>query len=170
MNKIRSVRGNAWGRLVQGDYKPSAACLHRLGQYVVTSIVEEARKDLLKQQAITKGGPVGVPDSEAFFSSFQYQVVNGNVEIICDWPTIHALMEGKAPFPMSWLTQEKGMGVIPLQGDDGNVVFRMAPHQGNEWIHPGFQKHNFIRRGVEKGRKKAADFLKQDLLDFIQGR
>lgn len=169
MNKIRSVRGNAWSRLVAGDYTPSQAALHQLGQYIIECIVAEAHKDLIKQKALTKDGPVGVPDSDAFFQSFTYRITNGNIEILCDWPTIDALMEGRAPFPMSWLTREKGVGVVPLKDDHGDVIFRMAPQMKDAWIHPGFQKHNFIRRGVEKGRQRTAEIIKQDLLKFIQG-
>ena len=55
---------------------------------------------------------------------------------------------------MEWLTRAEGVSRVPMAGDQpGTVLIKSTPGslQG-PWIHPGFRKHNFVRRGYEKAK------------------
>jgi hypothetical protein len=170
-HRVRGVYGGAWGKLVAGDYKPNQATLRKLGRALVDHIVKEAQKDFNAQPEPARGRPEGLPDSKKFYESFSFRVKGSTVEILSNWPTIDPILEGRDPYPMTWLTQDKGVGIVPLIDPTNKVIFRMAPANSAEaWIHPGFEKHNFMRRGVEKARAQMADLIKQDLAAFIRGK
>lgn len=173
-DKIRGVRGNAWAKLVSGDYEISPQVLHRLGQRLVEEVVKEARKDLMVQRARQAGSsqPEGLPSGEAFFRSFSYRISGqSTVEIVSSWPTIDAIIKGRDPYRMTWLTQDNGVGIVPLQDEQGNTIFRFAPKNASTaWIHPGFARHNFIRRGVEKARAFLAEEVRKEIQQDLTGR
>jgi hypothetical protein len=169
-HRIRGVYGGAWAKLIAGDYTPGPKVLDRLGRRLVEEVINEARKDLARRSQGTDTR-VGLPDTEKFFQSFSYRVKGSVVEVMCNWPTIDALMEGRSPFPMTWLTRDKVPGPIPIHDPTGKIIFRMAPkNPGEAWIHPGFEKHNFVRRGIEKARAEMAVVLKDDLEAFLNGK
>jgi len=58
---------------------------------------------------------------------------------------------------------------VPMKGGAGTVIIRTTPGLDSEgrpqrsWIHPGFKKHNFLRRGYEKARKKIEAMLEKQV-------
>ena len=87
------------------------------------------------------------------------------MELYSTWPQIEQIVEGRRPYPMTWLTQQEGVSKVPMKGDrPGTVLIRTTPKSPeNAWIHPGFKKHNFIRRGYERARRQMNEVLSQRL-------
>lgn len=126
-----------------------------LGRSMVAHVVREARRDFKRFGLVKgKGDPIGIPDTEDFFRSFGFVLGGENtVSLTCSWPTIDSLINGRDPFKMTWLTQERGVHVVPMKGTDNVVLFRSTPLKlSDAWIHPGVRKHNFIRRGIDKAK------------------
>ena len=157
--KLKGVYGKPWSRLVSEDFVLDARVMRRLGQTMVDAVVSEARVDLAKQgRVVGKAMAEGIPHSEAFFRSFGYRLSGrSTIEVTSTWPFIDELLSGRDPYPMTWLTRARGATVVPLFQPDGRVVFRAAPLKLQDaWVHPGFARHTFLRRGIQKGREEMA--------------
>ncbi len=135
-----------------------------LGRSMVAHVVREARMDFKRFGLVKrKGDPAGIPDTEEFFRSFGFVLGSENtVSLTCSWPTIDALINGRDPFKMTWLTQERGVSVVPMKGTGNVVLFRSTPLKlADAWVHPGVRKHNFIRRGLDKAKAEVMKTLKE---------
>lgn len=155
--KLRRTSGKTWAKLKDDDFF-TKSFLDEVGKVLVKNVVFEARKDLAKQggKATPRGVPEGIPASERFFRSFSYRIEGKRVLLVSTWPQISQITEGRREYPMTWLTQQEGVTKVPMKGDrPGTVVIRTTPQSPDDaWIHPGFRKHNFIRRGYERARKE----------------
>lgn len=164
------VYGTPWSKLVQRPITLDKKVLERLGEALVEAVVREARKDFAKQgKAPRRGEPEGLPDSEGFFQSFKYRVVgNSTVEVYSTWPYINQIVEGRRPYPMSWLTRQHGVETVPLLNEAGQVIFRAAPLTTKDaWIHPGFARHTFFQRGIRKGREEMARIVSEEAMKVL---
>lgn len=168
--KIKKTYGKTWVGLKNTDFL-TPEFMKRLGDYLVDAIVYEARKDLAKQgnARTPRGEAEGIPADEKFFRSFSHKVDGTKIEVSSDWPWILQILEGRPPYPMEWLTQEEGVPRVPMPGPGGTVLIRTTPAQKqNAWIHPGFRKHNFVRRGYDKARRKFKDELDKQIAKVLK--
>lgn len=164
MTVVRRTYGKTWAKLEDKDFFTSQF-MDQVGRLLLDSIVREIRKDLAKQgkKPTPEGKPEGIPVSERFIRSFTYKVVGTKVEISSTWPWVEQIIEGRPEYPMDWLTKEKGVDKVPMKSrTTGMVVIRSTPKSAKDaWIHPGFKKHNFVRRGFEKARKQMDKMLRE---------
>lgn len=169
--KIKKTYGKTWVGLEQEDFL-TPKFLDKLGGFLVDAIVFEARKDLAKQggKPTPVGTPEGIPASENFFKSFRYEVNGTSIEVYSDWPWIDQILEGRREYPMEWLTQREGVSRVPMPGKQpGTVLIRSTPGRMQKpWIHPGFRKHNFVRRGYEKARRKFEAELNKQVANVLK--
>lgn len=146
--------------------------LEDLGREMVKCVVEEARKDLVKQnkRPTPQGQPEGLPTSESFFESFGYRIKGAStVEITSTWPWVEAHIEGRPSYFMRWLTRSNGVHRVPMVQSNGTVLVRTAPlTTANAWIHPGFARHTFLARGIKRGREYAAKMVTQKALEMLR--
>lgn len=166
--RIRGVYGKPWSKMSKVELNPQI--LRRVGEILVESVSEEARKAVVAQAGRTpEGQPMGLPNTPDFYNSFSYRISGpSSLEILSSWPWVERHVEGRDPFPMTWLTQAAGRTLIPLKQPDGSVIIRMAPKTEEEaWIHPGVRKYSFLEVGVRKGREKAARVLAEEALRQI---
>lgn len=135
-------------KLNNQDFAEIAKC-------VLSSVHAEIKKDIAKSSA-TKGGPVVLPDSQRFIDSFKVEVKGKRIVVTSDWPTAdaHLNKDKKGPFPMKWLKKPKVSKARIVVGSSITLV-RATPSGGKFWIHPGFEKYNFLDRGVRKGIQDA---------------
>lgn len=147
-------------------YFPSTKVLRKIGKLIVSLIVVEARKELSLQNR-KKGDPVGIPYAEAFFKSFHYRVKGGALEISSTWEFLPQLLEGRKPFPMTWLTKEKGVSVVRLYEKTGTVIYRSTPSQQEPWMHPGYKKHMFLQKALIAIKKPMAALMREDLAAYL---
>ena len=170
LKPVRSVYGTPWSRLAKG-VPLSRKILNRLGRILVQEIVREGKKDFAKQgrKATPIGEPEGIPKSRNFWKSFRFKVRGSKtIEIFSDWEWIDQILEGRDPYPMPWLTQDRGIVKVPMKQTNGNVIVRIAPAKiSDAWIHPGFAKHRFIERGIKKGREKAAEIITKEVMRLL---
>lgn len=159
--KIRAVKGHVLlQRAGKDTVVPVPGVMQDLANVILETVIDEARKDFAKSRGVLgQHKPVGIPNTEDFFKSFRAIVKGSSIEIVSDWPTTEALTEGRAPFPMWWLTGSNGVEKASF----GVGIVRVTPFaSGNAWIHPGFRKYTFLERGVRKGREKAIAKLISD--------
>lgn len=162
--RVKGIYGKPWSRMVGQPIVLDANILNQLGQAIVDAVVAEARKDFAKQGKAPRiegtKKPEGLPDTESFFRSFSYRISGkSTVELLCSWPYIDQITEGRGPYPMPWLTRDRGVNTVPIL-KDGVVVFRTTPLKiSDAWIHPGFARHTFIQRGVRKGREAMSKIM-----------
>lgn len=157
--RIKGVYGKPWSRLTTTGVTLDERTLRRLGRALVAAVVAEARVDFARQgKSHIRGKPEGLPDTEDFFKSFSYRLSGkSTIEILSSWPWIEQLIEGRDPYPMTWLTRNNGVNVVPILKGEGVVLFRTAPLKTQDaWIHPGFARHTFLQRGIKKGREEMA--------------
>lgn len=169
--KIKKTHGKTWVGLEQADFL-TPDFMERLGGFLRDAIVYEARRDLAKQgnRPTPVGHPEGIPADEKFFRSFSYQIKDNVLEIHSSWPWIDQIVDGRRPYPMEWLTQQEGVTRVPMKGPGGTVLIRATPATPQEaWIHPGFRKHNFVRRGYEKARLKMEQELEKQIEKILKG-
>ncbi len=166
--RVRSVYGRPWSKMA-GEIPITVDVLKRLGEALVDSVVAEARKDLAKQGKPARGEAYGLPRTESFFESFTFQIKGeSTIEIVSTWPWVEQHIEGREPYPMTWLTQEKGVHRVPMVQRDGTVIVRFAPLTTQQaWIHPGFARHTFLERGVRKARKAMAEIVMQEVMAML---
>lgn len=115
-----------------------------------------------------------IGDISSFLSSLKVKVDKStlSIEIVTNYPNFDKLLEGTDPFPMTWLTQEKGVKIVPLKADDGTVVFRTTPLKSEDaWIHPGIARHTFLNKAFDRARRKCLvlirDFIAQHIIPKI---
>ena len=118
--------------------------LDEFGRNWIKFIREEIKKDALKSTFI--------PRSKEFYNSFSYEISpDGNVEIYSSWPWVDIIVDGAPRYKMAWLTQARGLNVVPLMQRDGSMVFRTVPLTiGKAWIHPKIAAHTFINRAFDR--------------------
>ena len=205
----RRVRGVYSGPLTKkidmetGAVKIDRNLLRKIGETLVHEIVREAKIDFAKRRKsgrgkpIPDGGGIGPADAKpgvpSFFESWSYRIKGKRtVEVVCSWPWIDSLLEGRPAGPMTHLTVEgnpemekkvkeprrmrPGEGfteakkrvrrAIPLKTKDGTVIFRTVPFKTQDaWIHPGIAKHTFMERGVKKARAKLPKIISRWLTE-----
>jgi hypothetical protein len=166
----KGIYGKPWSKI--SSIPVSRDVLERVGQILVDSVVEEAKKDFAKQRGMRtpRGEPMGLPVSKRFYESFGYKIVGkSTVTITTTWEWFPRY-EGRRPYRMPWLTRERGVNIVPFPQDDGTVIFRTAPlTTAKAWIHPGVARHTFLQRGLRKGRQKAAQILSEELIKVLSG-
>jgi hypothetical protein len=162
--RVRGVLGKPWSKLATEPIPITRDVLDRLGRAIVDAVVAEARKDFVREGKTARGKPEGLPDSKKFFESFDYRISGkSTVEVTCSWPYIEQITEGRDRAPMTKLTLARGGEVVPIKTGPSTVIFRIVPPSlSNAWIHPGFAKHNFINRGVAKGREEMMNIILQE--------
>jgi hypothetical protein len=169
--KLKQTRGKTWVGLKQEDFL-TPPFMEKLGGFLLGAILLEARKDFAKQggRPTPEGVPEGIPASEKFFQSFSYKVDGNTIEIHSTWPWIEQITEGRKSYPMEWLTQVEGVSRVPMAGKQpGTVLIRSTPGlMQKPWVHPGFRKHNFLRRGYEKARRKFALELEKQVGNILK--
>lgn len=114
-----------------------------------------------------------MPRDKAFYESFEYAIEpNGIVAIYSTWPWLDVIVKGtRGKYKMAWLTQEKGVDIVPLTQRDGSVVFRTTPLTiGKAWIHPKIAKHTFINRAYERAVTELLEPLIEKTLDDANKR
>jgi hypothetical protein len=164
LTSVRKVYGKPWSRMAEIEVSPEV--LQKVGDIIVESIREEALKDYAKDGRTPRGLPMGLPNTDRFWDSFSASLLGASTVIISSsWPWINRHIEGRKPFKMWWITQDRGRYYVPLRQPDGSVNVAIAPLNKEEaWVHPGVIKYHFINRGVKKGRKKAMKLLAQEVL------
>jgi len=170
--RIKKTSGKTWATMKDGDFVDEKF-LRRIGDLLVESIVFEAGKDFAKQgnKPTPPGQAEGVPRSLSFFDSFHYRLGRGQtVEVYSTWPWIDQIIEGRRPYPMDWLTQQAGVSRVPMKGPGGTVLIKTTPAGTQDaWIHPGFRKHNFVRRGYERARRQMDEMIKKQVVKVLAG-
>lgn len=169
--KIKTTRGRTWARLENDDFLTNEF-LDALGKLLVDSIVLEARKDLARQggHPTPPGAPEGIPVSERFFRSFYFAIEDATVVVYSSWPQIEQIAEGRRPFPMTWVTQQNGLTKLPMPQGDGTVLVKTTPVSSRQaWIHPGFRKHNFVRRGYLRARRQMDQMIADQVVKVLSG-
>lgn len=180
--KIRTAYGKPWSKII-GESGTNPQFLRAVGMILVRLMVKEGKADLARQGGRTpRGKPEGLPLDPMFWRSFKSRVTGRNqVEVYSTWagwakyvgekwrysnrtiPLIEQLREGRRPYPMKWLTREAGAGIIPLEGDDGKVLFRWAPTANDPWVHPGFRRHTFMDRAFKKAKSQISAKMVEQL-------
>lgn len=179
----RKVYGKPWSKLLGSEFRPPEAILRKMGQIIIDCIVEEAHSDWIKQGGgrTPRGEPEGIPGPPPFpthktavlpefLKSFYFEITGeSTISILSSWPWIEQIVEGRDPYPMPWLTRERGVTRVPIVQNDGTVVFRMTPFRtADAWIHPGFARHTFINRGVRKGRERSLRLLREAFFEELR--
>lgn len=152
--RIVGIYGKPWSRIVQEPIPITHEVLERLGTAIVGAIITEGKKDLAREGRLQKGKPEGLPNTKRFFESFGYRISGrSTIEVTCSWPYIDQIIDGRDPAPMYKLTLARGGEVVPITTSPGIVIFRVVPPKLTDaWVHPGFIKHNFVKRGVAAGK------------------
>ena len=151
--------------MVAKDFEPDRKTMQRLGRALVKAVVEEAKKDFQKRPQPARGVPEDIPNSDSFYDSFSYRLNGRTIELVSTWPWIQQIVEGREPYRMTWLTQERGAYIVPMSMRDGTVIFRTAPLKTDDaWIHPGFARHTFMERGIRKARQQMAEIVAQEMI------
>ncbi len=167
---VRSVYGRPLSKMAGTKLDPPYLLLKKAGTLILESVRKEIKTDAAKHNAMNRavGQPVSIPNSKEFVLSFKVSVKGKKIEISSDWPFVEHHLEGRDPYPMTWLTQAEGIKKVPMITSAGVVLVRMAPlTKEDAWIHPGFLKYNFLERGVRKGREAAAEMLAKEMLPSV---
>jgi hypothetical protein len=170
--RLVGVYGRPWSKLASEPIPITRETLARLGEAIVEAIVAEAKKDLAREGKPVRGEPEGLPNSKRFFESFGYRISGSStVEVTCSWPYIEQIVEGRPPAPMTKLTLARGGEVVPIKTGPDTVIFRVVPPKlSNAWIHPGFARHNFVKRGVTAGKEAMLQIIAEEALThFLKG-
>jgi len=132
------------------------------------ALLAAVRQEIDRERAMDTGKSFGsIPTSPRFKASFRCQVVGQEIQILSNWPNLDALLTGRKPFQMTWLTQQAGVPVVPMVGAQDQVLFRTTPRfKAQAWWHPGVRKHDFLDRAVEKAWPK----IEKILLDAVMKR
>lgn len=166
---IRGVYGKPWSKMAQ--IEPSPEILLQMGEIIVEEISKEARKDFARTGKTPRGVPMSLPNTRRFFDSFSVSILGASTIVIStSWEWFERHVEGRKPYKMPWLTQERGVFRVPITQEDGSVRIVATPAtEGEAWIHPGVKKFNFLARGVKKGRIRAAKLLAVEAIQQVLG-
>jgi len=141
-----------------------------LGAILLEAVVYEIRKTQARHRGLKRaaGAPVQIPLDPKFADSMWVKTTPTSIEVGSSWPTFDAVVEGKQPFPMTWLTQQKGVKVVPFpKGPLGTVLLRTAPKTKEDaWVHPGFSKQSFL----EDGLKRAMPSMQKRLEEQVRAK
>lgn len=167
ITKLGGAYGKPWSKQAQVSVSPDT--LKLLGREIVKAVKQEAKKDLRKQggKPTPRGVPAGLPRGRKFLNSFKYKLVGrSTVKVVSNFPWVHLYVDGTTSFELSRQKRVNEKYIVPLKLQDGSVIFRPAPLKSEGyWIHPGYARHTFIRRGIEKGKQAAA---KAAVKKFVQ--
>lgn len=195
-DRTRALYGGPLAKLA--DAMASKELLEKMAQCIIDTIVVEAKKDFAKRGwklDDPKGGP---PLDESFsFTILGQRTIEirssyfGMTEMTkgdipsrrMTWLTQQSKEKFPSKYPLTESEKQLGMKragriskkerkllVVPLQADDGTVIFRMAPLKMRDaWVHPGIAKFTFLERGIRKGRAACAKVIKQHLKEAMSG-
>ena len=146
----------------------------KMAEFILKAIKKEIAKDTAKVSSFRKQGePVPLPRTKRFADSFTVQITAKRIEVKSDWPTAEAhtkkstdTRDQTRPYEMKWLSQPD-VPYANIVRSGGEVVVRATPNPmfgGRFWVHPGFKKYNFLRRGIERGVKEYLESLGEKLL------
>jgi len=160
--RVRGAYVGAWAKRV-GE-QATGDIVHRMADVLQEEVRRAIREDA-RPRVNGVGNPITLPTSEAFVNSFRTRVVGKRtVEVVCTYPFIRALVEGRDPYPMTWLTRAAGVPVVPIERADGTVVFRTTPGPGDRpWVHPGFESHRFLSVAVRRARDRIVAVSQESL-------
>ena len=164
--RVRGVYGTPWSKLAGQTVEINPRIMQLLGKAVLKGVQDEVRRAVaLAANLKGKGKPQPLPQSAEFIESFQFRIRGSRtVEIVTNWPFAKAWEEGKEPYEMKWLMQPK-VKIVPIITSTGETILRTAPLQTEQaWIHPGFAKYNFLSKGITRGRKNAADIVREQVI------
>lgn len=124
-------------------------------------LVSAIRQEIDRERAMEAGKEHGkLPKSPLFLMSFRCQVVGQELQVVSNWPNIDAILEGRKPYRMTWLTQQAGVKMVPMTGPKDQVLFRATPKfKAQAWWHPGLRKHDFLERAVDRAWSKIEELL-----------
>ncbi|NBQ99613.1 MAG: hypothetical protein EBT79_10515 [Actinobacteria bacterium] len=161
------VRGSYMGAWARGVGEEASAEIVRRMAVILQEEVQRAAREEATPRTKGSGQPLTLPNTESFFNSFKTRVKGKKtVEVVCTYPFIRALTEGREPYPMTWLTRAAGVPVVPIERADGTVILRATPGPGDRpWVHPGFLKHRFLDVAVKRARERIADVAADALGD-----
>jgi len=162
--RVRGSYMGAWAKKV-GE-QASAEIVKRMAD-VLQEEVRKAAREEAQPRARGSKKPLTIPNSESFYNSFHSRIVGTKtVEIVCTYPFIKALIEGRDPYPMTWLTRAAGVPVVPIERSDGTVVLRATPGPGDRpWVHPGFEAHRFLKVAIQRARDRIVVVSQESLVD-----
>ena len=145
-------------------YKPSMKVMRRIGKLTVDAIVSEARKEKKPTD-----GSEGLPKSEQFYRSFHYRTKGSAIEVYSTWVTIQQLVEGRKPYPMTWLSKDGKVETVRLHTKGSPALFRSTPLKKDAWVHPGFKKHLFVWKAMDRIKPQIAKLMHEDLAYYLRG-
>lgn len=154
--RVRGAYMGAWARDVGEE--ATQEIVRRMSAILQEEVQRAAREEAAPRMK-GSGQPMTLPNTESFFNSFKTRVRGRKtVEVVCTYPFIKALTEGREPYPMTWVTRAAGVPVVPVERADGTVVLRATPGLGDRpWVHPGFLKHKFLEVAAGRARARIAD-------------
>lgn len=156
--KIQHLRTEDLG----GDDIFTYGLMARLASLLLEAIKMEIRKAVAMQggRGTSKGRPQGVPTDPKFVNSFWVRPDGHQLLVGTSWPNIDAMLEGRKPFPLKWLTRQKGVAKVPFPGPMNTVLIRTTPKDPDHaWIHPGFKKQDFLDKALKRARKPMIDAI-----------
>lgn len=164
--KLRGIYSRPWSQIGK-NMTFSQAFLKKIGRILVKEVVKEAKKQRKAQgnRSTPRGEPEGLPKGPDFYKSFYYKLRGrSTIEIWSDWPVIEQLIEGRDAYRMTWFTHEAGRSHMKMkQGSGkfkGTILVRTTPQKRKDaWIHPGFAKHDFIVKGVDKAQEQVIKLI-----------
>jgi hypothetical protein len=132
--------------------------------------IEVARAAKTEAGKPSKSGKVTLPDSDQFRRSFVAKARGTTlVELHTDYPSIDKMIEGSPSFPMPWLTKARGVGFVPVTRKDGSVVLRSTPKDPSKaWVHPGFEKHEFLKLSVDRVLEGVPAVVERAFIDAVK--
>lgn len=132
--------------------------LQEVGKVFLKALAREIKKDVGRRESPGDG----IPATIEFIKSFTFKVEKDGITLLCSWPWITPILEGQKPFKMTWLTQQRGVNLVPFI-KRGHVEFRTTPATiGEAWIHPGMARHTFIQRAFNTVAKNIAKIIAQE--------
>ena len=188
--KARRVYGTPLSRYAKDPIPLDQKTLTEFGKVILKAIQIEAKRDAAMTAAMKPGEPVRMTVAHKIAESLKCRIVGERtLEFYSTHPLINQFTEGEPPFPMTWLTKQRGVGAVPMKNAAGVTVFRMAPDIGAKetnaervarlmrnpgskpnntfWFHPGFRKYNFLERGARKGRAQVMEMFAERVVSNL---
>lgn len=193
---VRSLYGGPLARLAEATV--SKELLERMAKCIIDAIIAEGKKDFAKRGWRLDDPMGGPPFDESFSFSIRGQRTieirssfYGLEEFTrqdipsrkMTWLTQEAKNKTPSKYPLTKTEKKLGMKragkvrqgdrkplVVPLQKDDGTVIFRMAPLKTKDaWVHPGIARFTFVERALRKGRAACAKVVGEYLKEQMSG-